>query len=168
MKRAFWIILLGLVLIGPGTASATCILYDGSDTLTDEPTNAIVQETCTSTRGTRVSLADLISGEDQTNNVLRVEGQFSYSGNKTADTQVKASAGYVHNLVCIGTDAAATAGTIILYDNTAESGTVVMSWAVQAAAYAQPVVFPLDVVMTTGVYLGFTTTADVTCTVSYR
>ena len=168
MKRAFWIILLGLVLIGPGTASATCILYDGSDTLTDEPTNAIVQETCTSTRGTRVSLADLISGEDQTNNVLRVEGQFSYSGNKTADTQVKASAGYVHNLVCIGTDAAATAGTIILYDNTAESGTVVMSWAVQAAAYAQPVVFPLDVVMTTGIYLGFTTTADVTCTVSYR
>lgn len=115
-----------------------------------------------------MNLGTLISGEDQTNNVLRVEGQFSYSGNKTADVQVKASAGYVHNLVCIGTDAAATAGTIILYDNTAESGTVVMSWAVQAAAYAQPVVFPLDVVMTTGIYLGFTTTADVTCTVSYR
>lgn len=116
----------------------------------------------------KVTLGTLFSGEDQTANVLRVEGQFSYSGNKTADTQVKASAGYVHNLVCIGTDAAATAGTIILYDNTAESGTVVMSWAVQAAAYAQPVVFPLDVVMTTGIYLGFTTTADVTCTVSYR
>ena len=116
----------------------------------------------------KVALGTLFSGEDQTANVLRVEGQFSYSGNKTADTQVKASAGYVHNLVCIGTDAAATAGTIILYDNTAESGTVVMSWAVQAAAYAQPVVFPLDVVMTTGIYLGFTTTADVTCTVSYR
>lgn len=116
----------------------------------------------------RVTLGTLFSGEDQTNNVLRVEGQFSYSGNKTADTQIKASAGYVHNLVCIGTDAAATAGTIILYDNTAESGTVVMSWAVQAVAYTQPVVFPLDVVMTTGIYLGFTTTADVTCTVSYR
>jgi len=116
----------------------------------------------------KVTQGTLTSGEDQTNNVLRVEGQFSYSGNKTADTQVKASAGYVHNLVCIGTDAAATAGTIILYDNTAESGTVVLSWAVQAAAYALPVVFPLDVVMTTGIYLGFTTTADVTCTVSYR
>lgn len=74
MKRAFWIILLGLVLIGPGTASATCILYDGSDVLTDEPTGAIVQETCTSTRGTRVSLADLISGEDQTNNLLMTSG----------------------------------------------------------------------------------------------
>lgn len=116
----------------------------------------------------RTSLGTLISGEDQTNNVLKVEGQFSYSGDKTSDTQVKASAGFVHNLVCIGTDAAATAGTIILYDNTAESGTVVMSWAVQAAAYAQPVVFPLDVVMATGIYLGFTTTADITCTVSYR
>ena len=74
MKRALWIILLGLVLIGPGTASATCILYDGSDTLTDEPTGAIVQETCTSTRGTRVSLADLLSGEDQTNNLLMTSG----------------------------------------------------------------------------------------------
>lgn len=116
----------------------------------------------------KITQTTLTSGEDQANNVLRVEGQFSYSGNKTADVQVKASAGFVHNLVCIGTDAAATAGTIILYDNTAESGTVVMSWAVQAAAYAQPVVFPLDVVMTTGIYLGFTTTADVTCTVSYR
>jgi hypothetical protein len=116
----------------------------------------------------KVTQATLFSGEDQTNNVMRVEGQFSYSGNKTADTQIKASAGYVHNLVCIGTDAAATAGTIILYDNTAESGTVVLSWAVQATAYAQPVVFPLDVAMTTGIYLGFTTTADVTCTVSYR
>jgi hypothetical protein len=116
----------------------------------------------------KITSATLLSGEDQTNNVLRVEGQFSYSGNKTADVQVKASAGFVHNLVCIGTDAAATAGTIILYDNTAESGTVVLSWAVQAVAYTQPVVFPLDVVMTTGIYLGFTTTADVTCTVSYR
>lgn len=116
----------------------------------------------------KVHLGTLLAGEDQTANVIRVEGQFSHSGNKTTDTQVKASAGYVHNLVCIGTDAAATAGTIILYDNTAESGTVVLSWAVQAAAYAQPVVFPLDVAMTTGIYLGFTTTADITCTVSYR
>ena len=74
MKRALWIILMGLVLIGPGTASATCILYDGSDVLSDEPTGAIVQETCTTTRGTRVSLADLISGEDQTNNLLMTSG----------------------------------------------------------------------------------------------
>ena len=116
----------------------------------------------------RTTLGTLFSGEDQTNNVLRVEGQFTPSGNITSDTQIKASAGYVHNLVCIGTDATATAGTIILYNNTAESGTVIVSWAVQASAYLQPVVFPLDVVMSTGIYLGFTTTADITCTVSYR
>lgn len=79
MKRLYWILLAGLVLfglvpIGPGSASATCILYDGSDTLADEPTGAIVQETCTTTRATRVTQADLFSGEDQTNNLLMTSG----------------------------------------------------------------------------------------------
>lgn len=55
MKHALWIILLGLVLIGPVPASATCVLYDGTDVITDEPAGAIVQETCTSTRNTRVA-----------------------------------------------------------------------------------------------------------------
>lgn len=108
------------------------------------------------------------AGEDIVNDVMKTEQRFAYSGNKTADTAVKAAPGFVHQMVCIGTDAAATAGTIILYDNTAESGTVIFSWAVQAAAYAQPVVIPLDVTFAVGLYLGFTTTADVTCTVSYR
>lgn len=160
MRRIHQLVLVIMVLLLSAPAYAVTIQLRNSD------------NTITELKGTNgaaaVTLDTLFSGEDQTNNVLRVEGQFTHAGNKTADTQVKASAGYVHNLVCIGTDAAATAGTIILYDNTAESGTVVMSWAVQAAAYAQPVVFPLDVVMATGIYLGFTTTADVTCTVSYR
>ena len=146
--------------------AAMCDVRTAAPTFADLTTMGLLS--CDTSGNLRVTIGTLLSGEDQTNNVLRVEGQFTHAGNKTADTQVKASAGYVHNLVRIGTDAAATAGTIILYDNTAESGTVVLSWAVQAAAYAQPVVFPLDVVMTTGIYLGFTTTADVTCTVSYR
>jgi hypothetical protein len=115
-----------------------------------------------------VSLATLISGEDQTNNVLRVEGQFSYNGYKAADTQIKASAGYVHTVTCAGTDAAATAGTIILYDNTAESGTKIWQLDVAAVAMNTPFTVTLDAVATTGLYLGFTTTADVACTVSYR
>src|SRR3990167_2917022 len=131
MKRLFWVLLIGVALIGSGTASATCILYDGSDVLSDDPTGAIVQDTCTNTRATRTSLADLLSGEDQPANVLRVEGQFSSSGTKTADAQIKASAGYVHNLICYGTDNAAVAATIILYDNTAESGAILFSWTVE-------------------------------------
>ena len=167
MKR-YWSACLLLVVLAwlvPLPAQADCLVRSPATYAVGEN---IFKDSCDTAGNKPVTLGTLFSGEDQTNNVLRVEGQFSYSGNKTADTQIKASAGYVHNLVCIGTDAAATAGTIILYDNTAESGTVVLSWAVQAAAYAQPVVFPLDVVMTTGIYLGFTATADVTCTVSYR
>ena len=79
MKRLHWVLLVGLALvgfvpIGSGSASATCTLYDGSDTLADEPTGAIVQETCTTTRATRVTQADLLSGEDQTNNLLMTSG----------------------------------------------------------------------------------------------
>ena len=74
MKRLFWVLLVGLALIGPGTASATCILYDGSDVLSDDPAGAIVQDTCTNTRASRVSLADLISGEDQTNDLIKTSG----------------------------------------------------------------------------------------------
>lgn len=162
--RLLLTLLLGL--LASESYAAMCDVRTAAPTFADLTAMGLLS--CDTSGNLRVTLGTLFSGEDQTANVLRVEGQFSYSGNKTADVQIKASAGYVHNLVCIGTDAAATAGTIILYDNTAESGTIVMSWAVQAAAYAQPVVFPLDVVMTTGIYLGFTTTADVTCTVSYR
>lgn len=163
-----WVMVIGLavVVVLPMTAEAGCEVQTSSATYANG-TN-LGGDVCGSTGGRKVELSNTLAGEERTNNVLRTEGQFSYSGNKTADTQVKASAGYVHSLVCIGTDAAATAGTIILYDNTAESGTVVLSWAVQAAAYAQPVVFPLDVLMTTGIYLGFTTTNDIACTVSYR
>lgn len=110
----------------------------------------------------------LMAGEDQTNNVQKVEQQFSYNGYKAADTQIKASAGFVHTVTCAGTDATATAGTIILYDNTAESGTKIWQWDVQAVALTSPVTVTLDAVAATGLYLGFTTTADVACTVTYR
>lgn len=116
--------------------------------------------------GNIVYLATTLSGEDQTNDVMKVEGQFSYKNIPHADTQVKASAGFVHTVTC-GSDAAATAGTIILYDNTAESGTVVYTWTFPAANVPTATVV-LDVVMTTGIYMGYTTTGDVDCVVSYR
>ena len=110
----------------------------------------------------------LQAGEDQTNDVMKVEGQFSVKGNLEGDTQIKAAAGFVHTVVCAGTDDAATAGTIILYDNTAESGTEIWEWNVQAVAITSPATVILDVVAGTGLYLGFTTTDDVNCTVTYR
>lgn len=114
----------------------------------------------------KTTLGTLLSGEDQTNNVMRVEGQFSYSGPKTADAQIKASAGFLHAITC-NSDAAATAGALDIYDNTAESGTKIHSITFGTGFYP-PTTMIFDVVFSTGLYLGFTTTADVTCTVSYR
>ena len=115
-----------------------------------------------------VSLATLISGEDQTNNVLRVEQQFSYCADKTADASCKASAGFVHSISCAGTDAAATAGDVALRDATsAGTGTIVKQIAF-AAAFQQPFTLMINAPFSTGIYLDFTTTADVACEVSYR
>lgn len=94
--------------------------------------------------------------------------RYTTSAVVTADTAVKATPGYVKYLSCIGSDAAATAGTIRLYDNTAESGTLVVDWDIQALAYSTPVIFPVERDFTVGIYLGYTTTADVKCYVTYR
>lgn len=84
-----------------------------------------------------------------------------------ADTAVKTGAGVLHTLTFSQGDAAPTAGTIIVYDNTAESGTVIYSETFTTTAFRGYTV-TLDCAVTTGIYVGFTTTADVNCTVSYR
>ena len=115
----------------------------------------------------RVTLATLISGEDQTNNVLRVEFQFSRSV-VTTDTLVKTGAGFIHRIVCWGSDAAATAGDIAVRDATsAGAGTIILDRLIPAAALT-PANDELNVPFTTGLYIDYTTTADVTCTLSYR
>ena len=88
----------------------------------------------------------------------------------TSNTQVKALPGYVAYMVCIGTDAAAQAASIILSDATAEdTGTTVVTWAVQAAYnYATPLIFPVQRNFDTGIYLNYTATADIGCYVVYR
>lgn len=112
------------------------------------------------------TLASTIAGEDLANNVLKVEQRFSFA-NCTADTAVKSGAGFLHTVTIMPTDAAATAGTIILYDNTAESGTIIGTITV-TAAWVAPVTLTFDCSFSTGLYVGFTTTADVNVTVSYR
>lgn len=117
-----------------------------------------------------VSLATLIAGEDQTNNVLRVEGQFSYQVDD-ADI-VLADAGYLHTFTCWPEDASAEAGSVSIRDaDTAGTGTILYTDTIAAAAYVpgdhNPKV-PFDTVLTTGLVIDFTTTTDVFCFVSYR
>lgn len=106
--------------------------------------------------------------EDDTNNLCRVEHSYTACTDKTADASCKASAGFVHTISCAGTDAAATAGDVALRDATsAGSGTIVKQIGF-AAAFQQPFTLILDQSFATGIYLDFTTTADVACNVSYR
>lgn len=116
-----------------------------------------------------VSLATLISGEDQTNNVMRTEQQFSVAVDD-ADLVVKASAGFLHSVWCYPEDAAATAGTVRITNTTAAGGAETTEvWGDDFAASAyRPVGAVLDIAMTTGIVIDFTTTADVKCAVSYR
>lgn len=109
------------------------------------------------------------AGEDQTNNVQKVEEQFSFVVDD-ADAVVKASAGFLHSVWCYPEDAAATAGTVRITNTTAAGGaetTEVWGDDFAAAAY-RPIGAVLDIVMTTGIVIDFTTTADVKCGVSYR
>lgn len=98
--------------------------------------------------------------------VATADAQFWSKTRATSDTQIMAGPGIVHALVIQQTDAAPTAGSIALYDNTAESGTVVWEHTYTTAVF-QSHTIPLDVKMGTGAYLGFTTTADVAVTVLY-
>ena len=88
----------------------------------------------------------LISGEDQTNDVLKTEQQFSYTTLTSASTvAVKAAAGFVH-LFAVGMP---SCPTTIFYDNTVPSGTIL-----HRIAAGHPMgSFPLDVKFTTGLSL---------------
>ncbi len=113
------------------------------------------------------SQATLLAGEDLTNNVLKTEQRFSYSAVAVADTQVKSSAGFLHSVTISCNDAAPTAGSLIIYDNTAESGTVVFNHTFTTTPFP-PFTVILDCIMGTGIYVGMTTTADVNFSCSYR
>lgn len=105
-------------------------------------------------------------GEDGPNDLRKVEQRFSPTGNILGDTLIKSSPGFLHGLTCVS-DATATAGTIILYDNSAESGTIIFSMTVNAVEY-KPFTLLFDVVFNVGLYVGYTTTNDMNCTVAWR
>lgn len=120
-----------------------------------------------SAAGATVSLGTLIEGEDQTNHVMKVEQRFTSSGVLTGDSQVKAAGGFLHSVTFSCNDAAPTAGSIIIYNNTAESGTQVFNHTFTTTPFA-PFTVTFDIEMGTGIYVGFTTTADVNVMLSFR
>lgn len=89
------------------------------------------------------------------------------SGDKTADALIKTGAGMVHTVTC-ASDAAATAGTLAIRDGVAAGGGTIMQQLEFVAAFFPPVTVILDQKFSTGLYLDFTTTADVHCSASYR
>lgn len=111
-------------------------------------------------------MAYRLAGEDITNDVLKIEHRYGYSL-VAADTQVKAGAGFLHTLTFSQNDAAPTAGSIIVYDSLTETGTQIFNHTFTTTPFA-PFTVTIDASFSTGLFIGFTTTADVNVTVSYR
>ena len=95
-----------------------------------------------------------------------IPGGLSSSGVKTADALIKTGAGFLHTLTISCNDAAPTAGSLIVYDNTSETGTVLYNETFTTTAFRGYTV-TLDIPFSTGLYFGFTTTADVNVVASY-
>jgi hypothetical protein len=111
----------------------------------------------------------LLSGEDQTNSVFKVEGQFSYKV-CTSDCQISAAAGFVHTITCsTPAGAAVAAGAITLRNAATETTPIVATIGIPNSAFA-PFTLTLDTVLgLTGMYLGYDgSVGAASCTVSYR
>jgi hypothetical protein len=103
--------------------------------------------------------------EENTTGKAIVEENYSTT-RVTADGQIKASAGFVRHISFAATGTV-TAGTITLYNNTAESGTVLWSGIIQVGT--APVTVPINADATLGIYVGYDgTVANVATHVSWR
>lgn len=100
---------------------------------------------------------------------MAFEQQFISSGIKTADALIKTGSGYLHTITISQGDAAPTAGTISVLDSTsAGAGTPIFTWVIPGTTAIVPVTITLDVNFSTGLYIDFTTVADVNVVCSYR
>lgn len=103
--------------------------------------------------------------EDNTAGKAVVEHRYT-AGRATADTLIKTGAGLLHT-VNISATGVVTAGVLTLYDNTAESGTVLWSGLIPTAIV--PTTLTFDITFATGLYVGFDATlVNVQATCSYR
>lgn len=84
-----------------------------------------------------------------------------------ADALIKTGAGKLHSLTFSCDDAAPTAGTIIAFDSLTEAGKQLFEHTFTTTPFI-PFTVTLDCKLDLGLYIGFTTTADVNVTVSYE
>ena len=85
----------------------------------------------------------------------------------TADTLVKSGGGKLHTVSFTCNDAAPTAGSVIIYDSITEAGTQILNHTFTTTPSSVLHNFVLDCEFKNGLYVGFTTTADVNVTVTY-
>jgi len=161
----------GAMLTAPDEAHAVC--QATASAVTQGENTTMGAESCDLQQNLRTTLGTCLSGEsncvgDSPTSYIMVRTVLLSSGQKTADAQIKASAGYVSHMICQGTDAAATAGMIIIHDALTETGTAIFTFTVAALDYHTPMVFPIQTNAATGIYLGYTTTGDMNCTVYYQ
>ena len=85
----------------------------------------------------------------------------------TADTLVRTGQGVLHTIVVNGLT---TAGDATVYDNTAESGTViaVLHLDLTTSVSVQPITLVYDVKVNTGIYIGFDGNLAADLTVSFK
>jgi len=84
-----------------------------------------------------------------------------------ADLIVAVGPGVLHTVTISEGDAAPTAGTIDIYDGTSAVGTKLFTWTLTTAVF-NPISILLDVKYNIGLFIDFTTTADVSVAVTYR
>ena len=170
------------VLVAAGALCLMWVLADSAQAQcvvdTSTPTYANGQflryNPCDANGNEKMSLGTLLACERLIEGVCVVEERYLTipTGGTTAmisaDQLYKSGPGYVKGITCYS-DATATAGTIALLDNTAAgAGNTLWSFDVLAVAYNTPFTVDLQTPFSVGLYLDFTTTADVKCMVRYR
>lgn len=126
--------------------------------MTDElSTDPVIKKTADQT---------LPSFEDEQAGVAKVEHRYNLTP-CTADTLVSSAPGLIHTVTFSCNDAVPTAGTITIYDNTAASGKKLYSETFDTTPFRGYSVV-LDGLVAIGLYVDFTTTADINCNVSWR
>jgi hypothetical protein len=99
----------------------------------------------------QTNLGTLISGEDQTLNLIRTSGGYNYSNYTTANTgvQVKTGAGLLGRVV-INTPIAS--GTVGLYDNTSAATPIALITLPASLVSDGPITVPYECYFATGLY----------------
>lgn len=106
------------------------------------------------TGGIKTSDSSLHAGEDVPTDVTKIEHRYSCTDSLTADTQIKASAGFVHSISFCCTGIGGN-NKISLYDNTAAAGTPKWTAVLTGASNGPLPTVVLDAAFGTGIYLDF-------------